>query len=1200
MSVFSVRAFVLFSLGLYFPTAVGVEMRISWAGFQVHGMTVLQDSGSLFETYKLTVPIGTNVTFYCHPPDVAEYYRDTPDASNVFQPSSSAGYNFAAKFPDDNRVYGCLGFGGVVQKRLDLTVTVLSPVNGSGFLQVLRADWGQQVSMTFSVLSNPYPRFRWSYHDRNVNSSDGRYRENTPAHNQTVFASTLQIRSVSFNTYGNYSCSANNTIESASSHFEVQPSVLPSANAILGATINVKGQSFNLSCNTSGSPSPLVFWTKDGQPVRSRPSEISVNMTTGFLQVLQVYLNSSGIYTCIAKTGPYTSKSQPLHVMIIDVPRMAKNVKVVGIGVREAGVTFQVNRNSTVYSVERSQVLYQKVNDSQWKIGWNGPGNKSLANLTGLEPFSDYQIQVSSWNKAGWSQPSNLVTFTTDSDVPDAVPLNVSASALNSTAVEFSWQDLLKTNWLAPERGYIIQFWKTANASSAVKVTAVQSSADQQNAIVALISSLKKFTNYSAVVAAFNLKGRGNWSRVVRVQTEEDVPDVAPSSIALKSNGSTWIFIEWRKLTEGINGILVGYHISIAPKKNQTSSKIYASSQRETQYNLTGLSPYTQYLVRTAGVTRKGVGLWSQLQVFWTDEDVSGLCAALQGNDTRVGVLIRWSRPSRPNGIILKYVVEYRLADNGSWASKDVRFNQYQYIVSRLTPETLYEFTVSAFNSKGKGAASTVRVKTLHFLPTTGYPTLPPSSETPSSEPASTTKYSVGTVTAAFHSTGNASGNATTSSESAGLSYDQILFISVGCALSIPIALVIGMFIYCCVRKRRDKGKYDFDNSDVISNKNARFSMNQIAMQRMDSAVRKPRVKNSNGFFSRAGTVIANPSAAKSDGESPKEKVSSTEQTKISGSKDTPVLKSSPPPDIVQYALVGDPVSVRRATTPSRQNSHDSIDYALPQGSTLPREKGKQMSRKVVHDASVDNKQALAKGNNVIVKKLPKSIKDKKKKRRGDYEDPSDAVGKPGDAADGYAMPSDVATAQNKSEASPPPNGCYEEVDLSKRKSIFPFLKKKSKSQFGMKEKKKEKQDFEKREKSRSLQMPVNAEDQRNGYETVESPNRQYEALTFSSAAEESRPYERLSLKAKPPQSPHYAEIVKDSNYGEVPPDDQQREKNKKGYVYSQVNLMPISLRDDQREAVEKKFSQSSMAGHVPESPVSEDGNGEIYRPEYD
>ena len=78
-------------------------------------------------------------------------------------------------------------------------------------------------------------------------------------------------------------------------------------------------------------------------------------------------------------------------------------------------------------------------------------------------------------------------------------------------------------------------------------------------------------------------------------------------------------------------------------------------------------------------------------------------------------VVIFWTPPLAPNGVLTSYHIEYQSA-TGSGISDNGEVDRSalvkSYTVTGLEENTLYHFTVSAENSAGRGEGSTVSVRT--------------------------------------------------------------------------------------------------------------------------------------------------------------------------------------------------------------------------------------------------------------------------------------------------------------------------------------------------------------------------------------------------------------------------------------------------------------------------------------------------------
>ena len=64
--------------------------------------------------------------------------------------------------------------------------------------------------------------------------------------------------------------------------------------------------------------------------------------------------------------------------------------------------------------------------------------------------------------------------------------------------------------------------------------------------------------------------------------------------------------------------------------------------------------------------------------------------------------------PEDVNGILLGYIIQYRLADAAQWTQKDVSSSVQETIIANLSQYSDYEFQMLGYNSKGNGPASPI------------------------------------------------------------------------------------------------------------------------------------------------------------------------------------------------------------------------------------------------------------------------------------------------------------------------------------------------------------------------------------------------------------------------------------------------------------------------------------------------------------
>ena len=143
-------------------------------------------------------------------------------------------------------------------------------------------------------------------------------------------------------------------------------------------------------------------------------------------------------------------------------------------------------------------------------------------------------------------------------------------------------------------------------------------------------------------------------------------------------------------------------------------------------FTASGLSPHTHYTFRVAGVNSNGIGPYSSTIVILTDTDrklgianelyvcihvsfchtVPGVVSDLTGQAKFTSIVLTWSAPQEPNGVIISYEVTYRVSYVFlvTTNTTDLRFT-----IPSLTPGTnVTEISVSAYTSVGRGGPALI------------------------------------------------------------------------------------------------------------------------------------------------------------------------------------------------------------------------------------------------------------------------------------------------------------------------------------------------------------------------------------------------------------------------------------------------------------------------------------------------------------
>ena len=207
---------------------------------------------------------------------------------------------------------------------------------------------------------------------------------------------------------------------------------------------------------------------------------------------------------------------------------------------------------------------------------------------------------------------------------------------------------------------------------------------------------------------------------LILVATTRPPRDVTPSTTS-RSVSVSWSTIE----CIGRNGEITNYMVVF---QEQVGAVIPGEvNAMDRTFTATGLSPYTNYTFRVAGVNSNGTGPYTNISTILTDEDgmlelsnadmkntyytctVPGVVSDLTGEPKFTSIVLMWSAPQEPNGVIISYEVTYRVTTN----TTDLRFT-----IPSLTPGTnVTEISVSAYTSVGRGDPGVIPHLVTTYIP---------------------------------------------------------------------------------------------------------------------------------------------------------------------------------------------------------------------------------------------------------------------------------------------------------------------------------------------------------------------------------------------------------------------------------------------------------------------------------------------------
>ncbi|VDO12578.1 unnamed protein product [Rodentolepis nana] len=370
------------------------------------------------------------------------------------------------------------------------------------------------------------------------------------------------------------------------------------------------------------------------------------------------------------------------------------------------------------------------------------------ATLTGLRPYTKYNIAIKAENEVGFSLENSLV-LTTQEAKPEGPVQQLNASGTASDTIYVAWQkpklelrngnvdrysvcyqrvnesrlvgssqaDLVRLPW--PRQDLQV----TEDSSIASGSSQVFCSLHRQQDTE--ITGLTKFTAYAIRVIAINSKGQSPPAYVL-ARTLEDLPQAPPTNVTCLSQQYS-IAVSWDPPNfETVNGILTEYLVNYykANDYGDETNSVIQVVQGQTTVTLAGLLANTNYVIQVAASNRKGRGPLSPLKTCTTTEappEAPENVKALSVNESCV--MVSWSHPSRPQGLTRRYCIAVYRQDNlyrssgipmnsgpmigsglnaGPVASRcdnpDFSKPYNYYLFCGLSPEYLYNISVMAKN----------------------------------------------------------------------------------------------------------------------------------------------------------------------------------------------------------------------------------------------------------------------------------------------------------------------------------------------------------------------------------------------------------------------------------------------------------------------------------------------------------------------
>ncbi|ESO90668.1 hypothetical protein LOTGIDRAFT_163888 [Lottia gigantea] len=576
---------------------------------------------------------------------------------------------------------------------------------------------------------------------------------------------TLFIKNARESEHGHYLCQASNGIGYPISHRVFLTVRVPARFDAPQKNYTVlNNHNITLECQGIGDKPLSITWSFKGSPISTngnkRAKVVSHDTPRGKLSQLSLQpanRSDSGFYVCNAK-NKFGHDDLMIQLVVIEPPEPPKEVRIINTTSRAITLSWKPpydgNNPIIAYTVQFRN------NSGVWQgtlANVTVPAGQHSVTLEELKPSYIYNIRIMANNSVGYSVPSPDQVVTTEEEAPTGPPGNVVAKAIGSQSLQVTWESPADGYVNGKILGYYIGYKETNSPSHFIYITQTVGEDFQAKHT---IHNLKKFTEYTVHVKAYNAKGISPASDNIQVFTLEDadvecvlnsvqtciiersVDSMIPEGAELTNGGNKSSVIMERSCQVvhqpavpsqppqnvqanpvssvairvlyappplyTLHGILLGYKVLYKPVRNDEdesdASFVTTDSMEAMLYKL---EKYTNYSIQVLAYTRKGEGVRSEPIYVTTQEDLPESPSDIKSLPVNSSsILVAWQLPEHPNGEITEFTlyVLNNTADSKNLEDKvKLPADTSSYLVSNLQVGHQYGFRITASTMIGEG-----------------------------------------------------------------------------------------------------------------------------------------------------------------------------------------------------------------------------------------------------------------------------------------------------------------------------------------------------------------------------------------------------------------------------------------------------------------------------------------------------------------
>ena len=345
------------------------------------------------------------------------------------------------------------------------------------------------------------------------------------------------------------------------------------------------------------------------------------------------------------------------------------------------------------FGITTYDLRYRRAGSQDWTDIADIAFGTTSYSLSGLDPGTEYAVQVRAGNANGDTNYSASSTATTDATSPDRPkPPTVEAASATSLSILWAVPDANGAAISSYDLRYRVSGatdWLDASDLTGTSYT---------------LSSLAVNTEYEVQVRATNSIGDSAWSPSGMGRTATGVPD-APTAPTVASGGQTSLSVTWTAPAD--NGETISSY-DLRHRRTGTTSWTNVTNRSTTNYTITMLEINTSYDVQVRATNSNGASPWSSSGVGTTGAGVpSAPSAPTVAGLSSTSIRVSWLAPNANGSAISSYDLRYRRSGATSWTDV-LDLTGTSHAITALQINTEYEASVRATNENGDSAYSPV------------------------------------------------------------------------------------------------------------------------------------------------------------------------------------------------------------------------------------------------------------------------------------------------------------------------------------------------------------------------------------------------------------------------------------------------------------------------------------------------------------